>query len=89
MANAGRDTNGSQFFLTFKKVPHLDGKHTVFGKVTKGFLTLDEIEKQATDPTSSRPLKDIKLLETIVKYNPYRKTIKEILEADYKIISAR
>ena len=44
MANAGPDTNGSQFFLTFIPCDWLDGKHCVFGEVIEGFEILDKLE---------------------------------------------
>jgi peptidyl-prolyl cis-trans isomerase B (cyclophilin B) len=56
MANAGPDTNGSQFFIvTARECPWLDGKHTVFGEVVAGMEGIDAIDATATD-ASDRPL---------------------------------
>jgi cyclophilin family peptidyl-prolyl cis-trans isomerase len=52
MANAGPNTNGSQFFLTFAATPHLDGRHTVFGRVTSGMDVLRSIRER--DPMRDR-----------------------------------
>ena len=48
MANRGPSTDGSQFFLTFVPTPHLDGKHTIFGKVVEGKGTVRELEKRGS-----------------------------------------
>lgn len=64
MANAGPNTNGSQFFIvTAETCPWLDGKHTVFGRVVAGMEAVDRIEGLATDPMD-RPL-DGALIEKV------------------------
>ena len=72
MAHAGKNTGGSQFFLTFRPTAHLDGKHTVFGRVIEGFDVLPQLNRTEGPLASGQPPDTIVKAEVIRKRNhPY------------------
>ncbi|KAM0750840.1 cyclophilin-like protein [Meredithblackwellia eburnea MCA 4105] len=82
MANSGPNTNKSQFYITFRKTPHLDGKHTVFGRLVGGDDVLSKIERVPSDPSTNRPLKPVTLKDVAIFQDPfdaYRKRLEKRL----------
>ncbi|XP_018329103.1 peptidylprolyl isomerase domain and WD repeat-containing protein 1 [Agrilus planipennis] len=67
MANAGPNTNGSQFFITLAPTPWLDNKHTVFGRVVKGMEVIQNIGNVRTNPKTDKPYDDIRIVSISVK----------------------
>lgn len=67
MANAGKDTNGSQFFITTVPTPHLDGHHVVFGEVLDGMDVVRLIEATKTN-SRDKPVKDVTIVDAGIEH---------------------
>ncbi|SPO01074.1 related to peptidylprolyl isomerase (cyclophilin)-like [Cephalotrichum gorgonifer] len=83
MANKGKNTNSSQFFLTYAPTPHLDRKHTVFGRVVGGLDVLGKMEDVPTDG-SNRPLNKIVIRSVVVYLDPFEEFLGKRKEEERK-----
>lgn len=83
MANKGKNTNSSQFFITYRPVKHLDNKHTIFARVVGGLEVLGKMEDVPTDG-SDRPLNKIYIKDVVVYLDPFVEFQKQKAERDQK-----
>lgn len=78
MANKGKNTNSSQFFIIYRPAKHLDRKHTIFGRVVDGGMeTLTKLENIKVTETDKKPLEDIVMNEVVVFVDPFEEFLKE------------
>ena len=85
MANKGKDTNSSQFFIIYRPAKHLDRKHTVFGKAVGGLDVLSTIEGIETDKEKGdRPREEVRIEEVVVFVDPFEEFERQRREAEEK-----
>lgn len=83
MANKGKDTNSSQFFITYRAVKHLDRKHTIFGQVVDGLDVLDRMEAAPVDKSKGdRPIDDIVIHDVVVYLDPFEEFLSQKRKTD-------
>lgn len=80
MANSGPNSNGSQFFITFRETPHLNNKHTVFGKLVGGEDVLNVVERIPVRPGGDTPTKAITITSVNVLQDPFEEYQKRLAE---------
>lgn len=85
MANKGKHTNSSQFFITYRPCKHLDRKHTIFARVVGGMETLSAIENVEVSEGEKRPLEDVKMVEVVVFVDPFEEFLREKGERDREV----
>jgi cyclophilin family peptidyl-prolyl cis-trans isomerase len=76
MANAGPNTNGSQFFITFAATPWLDGKHAIFGKLIEGAAVLEALEKIGS--SSGKPSEQVSFDIQVLTRNDHPYVVKKL-----------